>query len=312
MTTLLAPEPHPLDFDWRFTSGTAVALSRRVNGPSLLAVGTPMLAQATLLQGRTVQLVDRQPHLSPLGVALLDVEVASAIEGSWTTAILDPPWYPLAYRRWLGWAAQHVPVGGTILSSLWPTDTRPTAELEREELLAWTGGWAEYLIEPAALRYEVPLFESVARRLMGVPDPAAPWRAGDLLKLVVQQVPSLPPAIVKTEVWRRFVWDDYQLALRITDHTADEPALARHPLAQGWLWPSYSRRAEGRGRIDLWSSRNEVAVVTGSIRLAEELSLFTAGQVLTEHASEALRQLLDSWQVPRHPFHRSYSWTQHA
>jgi hypothetical protein len=34
-----------------------------------------------------------------------------------------------------------------------------------------------------------------------------------------------------------------------------------HPLAQDWLWPSYSRRTEGRDRIDLWSSRNEVATV---------------------------------------------------
>jgi hypothetical protein len=203
-------------------------------------------------------------------------------------------------------------VGGTILASLWPIDTRPTADREREELLAWMSDWAEYLIEPAALRYDVPLFESVARSLQGIPDPATPWRRGDLLELVVRRMPSLPQAIVKTDVWRRFVWGDYQLALRIMNDTANEPTLAKHPLAQGWLWPSYSRRAEGRERIDLWSSRNEVAVVTGTLRLAEELSLFTSTKMLPEHGSEALRLILGSWQVPSYPFHRSYEWTQHG
>lgn len=307
-----APEPHPLDFDWRFTRDTVSALCCRVNGPSLLAVGTPLLVEGSFHPECTVHVVDHQPHLSSPNVDIVDVEVAATLSGRWATAILDPPWYPLPYRRWLAWAAQHVPVDGTILSSLWPIDTRPTAELERDDILSWTAGWADYHIEPATLYYEVPLFESIARGLQGIPDPSIPWRRGDLLKLTLRRTPPLPPAITKTEVWRRFVWSDYQLALRVTSNTGEEPKLLKHPFAKGWLWPSYSRRAEGLDRIDLWSSRNEVAMVEGATQLSEELSQFTTGGLLTGIYSDALHQLLSSWQVPKRPFYRSYSWTQHV
>lgn len=309
-----APNPHPLDYDWRFEAQTAVALSRRAAGASLLAVGTPSLVQVLGREGRNVQLVDHQPHLASLGAVLIDVETAGRLDGQWMIAVLDPPWYPVAYRRWLGWAAQHVPLGGRILASLWPNDTRPAAQVEREELLAWISEWADHRIVLDALRYEVPAFESVARRAQGIAEPEAPWRSGDLIELFVRRVPLLPPALDKNEVWRRFVWDDYQLALRVGDDSAGAATIAMHPLAHGWIWPSYSRRAPGRECIDLWSSRNEVAVVMGGPELERELLQLTGARRIAEKAilGEALEMLLNTWDVPAQPFRRSYSWTHRA
>lgn len=306
------PEPHPLDFDWRFEPETINELIRLANAHSLLAVGTPQLARSLLAQGYAVQLVDRQPHLALLNAILLDIETAEPLNRSWMTAVLDPPWYPSAYRRWIGWAAQHIPAGGRILASLWPANTRPTAKTERDEFLAWASEWANCRIEPSALRYEVPPFESIVRQMQGVPDPNAIWRKGDLLELQMRERPRLPPPIIKTEVWHRFVWNDYQLALRIGEHAEGESSISMHPLAAGWSWPSYSRRAIGRALIDLWSSRNEVAIVTGASLLKEELLIFTDRQRFPENGSRGLQQLLGNWQIPSLPFQRSYSWVQNA
>lgn len=306
------PESHPLDFDWRFEPDSINELASVIGSRPILAVGTPQLARAMISRGNAVQLVDRQPHLAPLNAILLDIETAGPLAGSWMTAILDPPWYPSAYLRWIGWAAQHVPVGGTIFASLWPADTRPMAQIERDAFLAWASNWAECRIEPALLNYEVPTFECVVRQMEGIQDPSAAWRKGDLLELQVRKIPVLPPPITKTEVWHRFVWDDYQLALRIRSDVSCEPSIAKHPLSRGWIWPSYSRRASGRALIDLWSSRNEVALVSSSLIFKEELSRFTEEQFAPIGGSRAFRELFEEWQVPSPPFQRSYSWVQNA
>lgn len=306
------PEPHPLDFDWRFERETINKLIRLTNAHPILAVGTPQLARGLFAQGYAVQLVDRQPHLALLNAILLDIETAEPLDRSWMTAVLDPPWYPSVYRRWIGWAAQHIPAGGRILASLWPVDTRPTAKAERDELLEWASEWANCRIEPFTLRYEVPPFESIVRQMQGIPDPNAVWRKGDLLELRVRERPPLPPPIIKTEVWHRFVWNDYQLALRIGEHAEGESSISMHPLAAGWNWPSYSQRAIGRALIDLWSSRNEVAIVAGASLLKEELLIFTDRQRFPEVGSRGLQQLLGNWQIPSLPFQRSYSWVQNA
>lgn len=126
------PEPHPLDIDWRFTKPTTDTLAdlAGVDGRHL-AVGTPTLAEALERSGREVVLVDRQPIQRVRQHLKIDPGMTDPIEGGFDRVIMDPPWYPKIYVRWLSWAAQSITPGGKIIATMWTDATRPSARKER-------------------------------------------------------------------------------------------------------------------------------------------------------------------------------------
>lgn len=307
-----APMPHPLDYDWRFTQETVQVLTSMLGAGSCLVAGAPTLA-ANLAKRGAVNLVDRQPLSHVENSVTLDVNVASPIEVTCDVAFADPPWYPAEYERWLSWIAQHVCLGGRILCSLWPAEVRPNAAAEREALFASLSPWAEPRLVSGALHYEVPTFEQVARRLEGIARPDVPWRVGDLLELIVREHPALLPPLQRKETWVRFVWNDYQLALRTHPASAAQIEVSQVPGSVGWLWPSVSRRAPGRDLIGLWSSWNEVAMIDGAAEAAAALTLFTARRGTSKDClPPTLSSLLNEWQIPEAPFWRTFQWTHLA
>lgn len=301
-------EPHPLDYDWRFTAQTCHSLSVRVAHHSILACGTPSLAPHLVESGTEVVLVDRNPMTSSSALAV-DIGRDAPVEHRTSAVVMDPPWYPEVLERWLTWGAQHLQGGsGTIWTTVWPDDTRPTAVREKRMLLEGVSNWAEPSVHQGVLRYEVPPFEAAARTVAGVTDAQTPWRIGDLIELRVRRPPQLSASLPIKETWRRFVYDDYQLALRVNPPKLDHFELLRHPSASGWTWPSVSRRALSRSTIDLWSSRNEVAIVGNTMRLAELLKKALDND--TRDLTTELRDLVD-WKLPPTPYRRTASWTHH-
>lgn len=279
---------------------------------SCLIVGAPTLAGG-LAERRVVAVVDRQPWLYFENAIALDVNIASPTLVRCDVAFADPPWYPTEYERWLSWIAQHVRVGGRILSSLWPVDTRPNAAAERETLLASLSTWAKPRLINGALHYEVPPFEQVARRLEGAASPEVAWRVGDLLELTVRTTPALIAPLKHSETWVRFVWNDYQLALRIRPASEGPLTISQVPGSVGWLWPSVSRRASCRELIGLWSSWNEVAVIAGAPDIATALAEFTKRRGASQELLPArLLSVLREWQIPEAPFWRTFQWTHLA
>jgi hypothetical protein len=302
-------DPHPLDYDWRFTSSTVDFLTKELRDGDCLLAGVPSLVDAASSSGssRRVRLVDWQPNLG--SYETVNINLADPLAQSFDIALVDPPWYPKEYLRWVTWVAQHLPPGGEILASLWPVETRPTASDERASILRSISDWADVDLNPGVLRYQVPHFEMCAFQAQERNIPPKPWRVGDLVRLNINKQPGLRSALRPAGRWHRFVWNDYQLALRVSPEVTGPVEIAPVPGAKGWIWPSVSRRAPGRDEITLWSSANEVAKVHGAGSLLKILMQWTSsGELCTSDAGDQLVQLCEQWNFPKSSLWRSEQW----
>lgn len=304
------PDPHPLDFDWRFTSDAAAQISALIpKHAQTLAIGTPSVARHMEAERRPVTLVDRQPFQNVQNHFPIDIHDHGPVRQSFDYAVIDPPWYPEALRYWLAWAASSVRRNGVILAAVWPDYTRPTAPEELADLQGWISLWGEISLPEVSLKYVTPLFETLAsKRSRGRRGSQSPG-AGNLLQIKVRSRPRLAHYKPETGAWKRFILNNYQLALGFGGQRHKGPALERHPLAEDWTWPYVSRRALGRSQIDLWSSENEVALVgkPDIIHrvLKKAVRMQSKGQF--ELALSDFPDLLE-WDIPRPPYWRNEQW----
>lgn len=301
---IMIPEPHPLDFDWRFSKGTIEKVSKLIpdREKDILLVGTPSLATVLNSRGVQITLVDRQPVQDVDSVENINPDIDGPIAREFGITILDPPWYEETYFRWISWAAQSMKGSGSVLyCTIWQPEIRPKGIEERERIFKWLETWADYAITENYFEYETPLFEERASAASGLSS-APLWRKGDLLEIRPRLRPSLASPLVQLESWYRIIINSYQLAVRI-DNVVD-PRITKHPTAEGWVWKSVSRRAPGRGQIGLWSSRNEVAIIEGSksiINAVQELAQL--GKINDEN----LKSLLE-WEIPKSKTHQFREW----
>jgi hypothetical protein len=86
------------------------------------------------------------------------------------------------------------------------------------------------------------------------------------------------------------------------------PALQSLCQARGWIWPSVSRRAPGRERIDLWSSWNEVAAVEQPQALADALDALSPS---APARWKGPLEPLTTWHLASMRFERKMTWTHH-
>jgi len=226
------PDPHPLDFEWLFSVATVNKLSNYVGmGKSTLAIGVPTVAEELERRKETVLLVDRQPMQDCVSHVAIDANVDNPLHFVADIIILDPPWYPDIYRRWLSWAAQHATTQSEIICALWPEYTRPGGAIERSELVSWLQTWSTFELVSNAIIYETPEFELQASRRKE----RSSARSGDLLIIKPVKIPMLTPAIIGPDFWHRFIIDEYQLAIKTVPLGGDVPLIRNHPLAEGWI-----------------------------------------------------------------------------
>jgi hypothetical protein len=271
----LLPLPHPLDFEWRFTSESsrtlldqAAALTR--SGDDLLLFGTPGLAVEALSSpiGRQMTLLaeansvtDRLLALnratgSPLSIAFcgdgLPRESANAV-------LLDPPWYPDFVRPMLAAAAHACRLGGTVLISLPPDGARPSAAADRHAAVALGARLGLSLQEdrPLAIGYETPFFEYNALTAAGIATPPQ-WRRGDLMIFRKIDIPSRPPAAFgHTRAWTEIVIGRMRLFIRARPGVPDRDR-GLVPVVDGDVLPTVSRRDPRRRLADVWTSGNRI------------------------------------------------------
>ncbi|MCS3444980.1 hypothetical protein M2222_006214 [Bradyrhizobium elkanii] len=304
------PEPHILDYDWRYTSETVTILSELVrNSDSVLAVGTPSLARYLESIGHEVLLVDRQPIHAVRNHRQMEPGYGPPDFKKRTIAVIDPPWYLTDARVWIAWTAHGIEPRSQMLVSLWPDTTRPTAAKEFEELKSWISQWAEFEILDVVPRYNTPLFEAVALKASESPSMGRSPRYGRLVSIRPRTLPDLLGPPESRSTWIRFVVDDYQLAICLKENQSLTCPVIQHPIAKHWIWPYVSKRARERDLINLWSSRNEVALLRDP-----KLAVETLRRALKAADPGAFRDQLGPYSrlhdlsIPRPPYRRLLEW----
>lgn len=276
------PFPHPLDFDWRFSTDAIHYLSKLClectkAGDHVALLGVPSVVQVTsdLMFLRQVVLLDANLTLTTaltkaipaIGIQHCDLlkDPLPKIEAQ--AIILDPPWYEEYFHAFMWAANQLCAVNGTILASLPPVGTRPGIEQERSRLFEYTGTLNLVLtrLEQGSLPYASPPFESNALHALGVYGYPKYWRRGDLAifsktRTTTTSRPNL--SLLAEAWWSEETIDTVRLRVRNPDGVNfDDPTLL--PIIEGDILPSVSRRDLRRQSADVWSSGNRIFACRG-------------------------------------------------
>jgi hypothetical protein len=284
------PEPHPLDYDWRFTADTTERMALRILSETpgaghIALVGTPSLinkiphgrsdCRVTLVDGNEelVTYLARQQQHPGLTCKYVDLTLGPAkLDEPSNVVMCDPPWYVEYYAAFLAQAAVIAEIGATVFISLLPLCTRPESERDRQEIFNIAGslGLTPYALEPGVLVYDIPPFERKSLALEGLSVTEA-WRRGDLLVLQKVSAPTeqdMRRALERSNLaredrrqWREVLIGARKIKLRrAADDSNGRPELVR--IERDDLLPTVSRRYPGRERVDLWLWDNRVFGVT--------------------------------------------------
>lgn len=302
----IRPDPHPLDYDWRFSDKTARKLCEFCVNGKTLSVGVPTVAALLSEKGKEVVLVDSHPIQDLKSHLIIDINVSPPLKGSYNFVVMDPPWYLDVYYRWLSWGAISAGVGAKIFLSIWPDNTRPLAISEKKELFDWISKWADIEYLKNSLEYETPLFEKMSEFKKNNLE----MRRGDLVVITINDIPALKKITSSKSKWIRYLIDDYQIAVKYDEKKTQDDSIKLEKLnqANGWIWPSVSKRAEGRELIQLWSSENEVAKLDNPNALIKLLDQLLENEDLDNFHEKANK--LNEWDIPSPPYSRKLKWTQ--
>jgi len=194
----------------------------------------------------------------------VQTEVPEHLRSLFDCVFFDPPWYPEHYSTWLARAAQLAP-NGVIMFTLFPSLTRPAAEIERVSILAELRNSARLITTISSfLEYEVPTFERAELEACDI-TPIEPWKVADLVLLepardaAVMDIPIKP---FVTPSWREV--DIGSLRLFIDPgRGAGTAGCLLMPLSDGSIiLRSPSRRDPRRKEANVLSSRGHAAVTS--------------------------------------------------
>jgi hypothetical protein len=284
------PEPHPIDFDWRFTQQAIGTLLRQIEElvspeDEVAILGAPTLFIALVSRGLNVWLFDRNTHLLDglrkagyVNLVNHDLFCRMPFSKKFAIVVADPPWYPEYYQAFVRAARTFLRCEGHLLLSVLPALTRPAAAVDRAALadLMTQCGFAEINRLEKALLYECPPFEMATLQSQGLY--CGPWRSGDLavyqLPKEQDEIDHLPQLTGDTTSWRTFALN--QLVVKVRCRQPKDGAIFDfRPVSDDGsaTLGSVSRRDPLRSLIDLWTSRNSAFKVSRSEILFELLHL---------------------------------------
>jgi hypothetical protein len=291
------PEPHPLDFDWRFDRRALESLDNKVelsSAKSIAVLGAPTLFKYLREHHRPAHLFDRNEQsisfLRKLGYVELTHCDLFRYSGHtpFDCVIADPPWYLDHYRAFIEAARRMLAPGRKLLLSVLPPLTRPSAEDDRSAIVDFASdrGFDLIATEPSLLGYLSPPFELEALKSDGLNVSA--WRSGDLYTfgLSSRGVPRYKPEHAEQEhLWETFTigrtvikvkWDGAHLAGKFDFNNVSE----MHDIRLR----SVSRRSPVRSKINLWTSRNIALHVSRPDLTCAALQLLSEGHNSTDVA----------------------------
>jgi hypothetical protein len=285
-------DPHPADYDWRFTSETIDFIADYFG----VGLGTRRIALfgvPTLLcrfTGKDVTLFDRSAALindltrvglrSELRIHDLFDPIVGA-DASFDVVVADPPWYVEFYKGFLLRSAQILKQDAILYLSVLPRLTRSSAIEDRFEIVEFASrcGFDLAEIQPGVLQYASPQFEQTVLKRNDIR--CRDWRTGDafIFRYVKgpQQGLSAPRPPDEPE------WDDFRFGRKRVKLRRKSFALGSRftilPVSEnGYPFDSVSRRAVLRSRVDLWTSDNRAFTTDRVDVLREALHRLSAGE----------------------------------
>jgi hypothetical protein len=271
-------DPHPADYDWRYTLNCRADLVRRVvqvvecSGRVAL-LGCPTLLPELANKKRAVVLFDRNERvLRDLGAmgfceGIVHHDLFDPIPGTtawYDLVIADPPWYRPFQRAFVLRASELLSNGGLLLLGTLPWLTRPEAPKDRAEVFNFTlgAGFNVAGVEQGVLSYESPRFEVASLQMQGMN--CGEWRTGDLwtFKKAREPVEGLATPRPADELQ----WDEYEVGrrrLKVRRRKEPCPSEFRAEFVDTTaVLGDVSRRNPLRSKIDLWTSDNEAFSVS--------------------------------------------------
>lgn len=275
------PEPHPANYEWRFTEETATSIAKLVQHCGrIICLGCPTVFHYLQVYGVNATLFDRNPYIVQAMQALwpradirqTDLRFASPadLKGRFEVIVADPPWYPEHILSWVARATElATPQGARLLVTLFPNLTRPRAPREFAQIIHRLRQLGLVRILPLRPLYETPPFEAESFIASGI-STLWLWRRGHWAVINLHPGSILTASPPTEPCWRFFRFGKEVVAVR-----DDIPAGPVHiePLPPDGILRSTSSRDPQRTKIDLWTSRNRAFWATGGDRL---LSLFAA------------------------------------
>ena len=271
------PEPHPLNYDWRFSARTVDALVAKIGasaGPVAL-LGVPSLYRPLLAAGHEVKLFDMNADLCSgmssdevTNFVCVDLQDELPIGAQFSIAVADPPWYLEYYVSFLQRLQRLLSPGGRAYISVLPTMTRPSANADQQEIVSEAKALGFDLTEifPSSLVYDTPPFEAAA--LLGEGLTLPHWRRADLYTFtrnhdVKKSAMGLSVPAAITEVrWKTFRFGACSVAVRAVATTSLDFTFAPSSEKGGSILHSVSRRSQARRHANIWSSKNHVFEAT--------------------------------------------------
>lgn len=282
------PEPHPLDYDWRFTAdsigGLLDILDKDLKESAKIALlGTPTLYFFLVRRRARATLFDRSGsllrYLREAGFSenLVQHDLLSPFNAKYPEfdiAVADPPWYPEHYQAFILRAAELLRRGGILLLSVLPWLTRPSAIDDRANLVTTSLDVGFHLIQsiPAFLSYETPPYETATLRKQGIE--CGNWRKGDLFLfhyLGKRERDQTPLSSAVEEEWDEFLVGRIKVKLKRAPQASTRNFSCRPVESTSPVLGTVSRRDPLRASIDLWTSRNEAYSVEGLTILHDAL-----------------------------------------
>ena len=278
---MILPPPHPLDYDWRFSSSAHRLLLNEClkvtrPGHSVVLLGTPSLLWAAhryhyprhflLLDANKTIITSLTRAISKDEVVECDVSRDQLPAFSASAAIIDPPWYGEHIRAFLWAACQMCKPGAYLFLSMPPLGTRPNVDTEWSNTLVWAKQIGVDFVRSdfAALSYVSPYFEQNALRAEGFLSVPTDWRRGDLAIFRRRGKSTVPRPIIMSQDGE---WDEeilFGVRVRIRRQSLsgfEDPSLIS--VVEGDILSSVSRRDQRRTFADVWTSGNRIFACKG-------------------------------------------------
>jgi len=301
--------PHPLDYEWRNSSLSLTRLLNRlltitVASDNILFLGMPTLFATAILKDfpNKVSLIEKNgPIVQGLKKIISDQERFRVIESDIFTinpnqisdfycVVMDPPWYTPHFRHFMWLASKVTSIGGIVLISLPPINTRPNIIEERLNWFSYCRdlGLCIETLEPQQLQYAMPFFEFNALRAAGVKNILPFWRKGDLAifrKISEDSIerPFNDNGVV--ENWQEKEYNKCRIRIKTIDTNSripqtDVPEISS--LLKGDILPTVSSRDERRKAANIWTSGNRIFSTNDPEGLLRTISLLQKQDPVTD------------------------------
>jgi predicted methyltransferase len=301
------PEEAPIYSQWWFSESIyehLIRLIMRLSKPreSLAFLGSSTLgALLSHFSNNPVNIFDvdsvlleRISHCCSESTQTINYDVSnepdSSFKEKFQLVFVDPPWSSSALRVFLLRSSTFVSIGGNLAISFPQILTRPSVELERQELLnlAQNLGLSLKLVLQGFTEYSVPAFERNAYEHCGI-QLQEPWRRGELFIFTKTHDRSIDimPLIEKTPEWSQYKHGKCRLFLKRDGLFEDGlPSVQPIPGLEDLMYKSVSTRMASWKSASLVSTRNHIAHAYGRRQLSELLE-GTFSQAHDKHRNHA-------------------------